>query len=440
MHQFSLIVSSLAPMGSRKSGRVVVTGLGVVAPNAVGVSAFAKALQSGTSGIRFEQKLEDLNFGCQVAGTPQVTQELIDQYLTPLQQRGFKASGMLYGIIAGKQAFEDAGLEIAPKEKANEGLGIIFGTGQSGGDKFREAINLIDEGKVRRLGSTSVIQTMSSGISAWLAGDLGAGNMVTSNSSACSTGTEALILGYERIAAGKATQMLVGSTSDSGPYIWGGFDAMRILPTKYNDNPTMASRPFAVDAAGFVPGSGAGAIVLESLESAIERNATIYCEVLGGAINAGGHRGDGSMTAPNGAAVQRAIQMALTESHIEAKDVDAINGHVTATGKDAYEVMNWSQALNRSKEDFPFMNSFKSTIGHCLAAAGSIELIGSILQIKNQQVFKNTNIEELHPEILNIVDPSKIPTETVDMKIDILMKASFGFGDVNACVVLKRYE
>jgi 3-oxoacyl-(acyl-carrier-protein) synthase len=346
---------------------------------------------------------------------------------------------MLYGILSGKEAFADAGLQIAPKEGAFEHFGIIFGTGQSGGEKFREAIHLIDKGKVRRLGSTSVIQTMGSGISAWLSGELGAGNMVTSNSSACSTGTEAMIMGYERIAAGKATQMLIGSTSDSGPYIWGGFDAMRILPTKYNDSPEVASRPFSEDAAGFVPGSGAGAVVLESLESAMERGAAIYCEVIGGAINAGGHRGDGSMTAPNGTAVQSVIKMSIKDARIEASEIDAINGHVTATGKDGYEVKNWSKALNRKEANFPFMNSFKSSIGHCLAAAGSIELVGSILQLKHQQVFKNNNISKLHPEIKALVHASKIPTETLNIEIDILLKASFGFGDVNACVVLKRY-
>lgn len=426
-------------MNKPNSGRVVVTGLGVVAPNAVSVSEFLEALRKGTSGLRFHQQLADLNFGCQIAGTPPVTQELIDTHLTPLQQRGFKASGMLYGIIAGKQAFADAGLEIAGKEEALEELGVIFGTGQSGGEKFREAINLIDEGRVRRLGSTSVIQTMSSGISAWLAGELGAGNRVTSNSSACSTGTEALIMGFEVIKSGKASQMLVGSTSDSGPYIWGGFDAMRILPTGYNDQPVIASRPFSEDAAGFVPGSGAGALMLESLESALSRGASIYCEVLGGAINSGGHRADGSMTAPNGAAVRKVIQMALQESGIEASQVNTINGHLTATGKDAYEIENWSRALELEGVDFPFINSFKSTVGHCLAAAGSIELVGSVLQIKHQQIFKNNNISQLHPEIAKRIAPSQVPMQTLDQNVEYLMKASFGFGDVNACVVLKRF-
>ena len=120
-------------------------------------------------------------------------------------------------------------------------------------DKFREAVYKVDEGNVRRLGSTAVIQTMASGISAYLGGILGAGNQVTTNSSACTTGTEAVLLGYERIASGKATRMLVGSCSDSGPYVWGGFDAMRILPTKFNENPTKASRPMSASASGFVP-------------------------------------------------------------------------------------------------------------------------------------------------------------------------------------------
>lgn len=420
--------------------RVVVTGMGVVAPNGVGVPAFAKALQDQTSGIRFDQQLADLNFGCQVSGTPQLDDEIIASYFTPLQLRGLKATGLVYGVIAGKEAFKDAGLEPARVDKALDDTGIIFGTGQSGGEKFREAINLIDEGKVRRLGSTSVIQTMTSGISACLSGELGCGNLVTSNSSACCTGTEALIMGYERIATGKATKMLVGSTSDSGPYIWGGFDAMRILPTKYNEEPSQASRPMSSDAAGFVPGSGAGALLIETLESAQARGAHIYCEVLGGALNSGGHRAEGSMTAPNGTAVQDCIKLALKDASVTAQQIDVINGHLTATSKDGFELANWSQALNRKGTDFPLINSYKSTIGHCLAAAGSIELIGSILQIDQQKVYGNSNITTLNPEITDLINADQIPLQTIEMEINTLVKASFGFGDVNACVVLGRLK
>lgn len=427
-------------MNTHNQNRVVITGMGIVAPNAVGVPAFAKALQEQTSGIRFDPQLADLNFGCQVSGTPQITEELLAENFTNLQLRGLKATGLVYGVIAGKEAFKDAGLEIASPEEAMTDMGIIFGTGQSGGEKFREAILLIDEKKVRRLGSTSVIQTMTSGISAWLAGELGCGNMVTSNSSACCTGTEAFLMGYERIAAGKATQMLVGSTSDSGPYIWGGFDAMRILPTKYNQDPENASRPLSSDAAGFVPGSGAGAFILESLESALKRGAKIYGEVLGGALNSGGHRGDGSMTAPNGKAVQDCIKLALKDAQVKPQEIDAINGHLTATSKDGFEVKNWSEALNRSGNDFPIINTFKSYVGHCLAAAGSIELVGCILQLENQVVYGNSNITALHPEITETVGTKSFPTQAVKTDVNIMAKASFGFGDVNACVILKKYS
>ncbi|ARN77130.1 beta-ketoacyl-ACP synthase [Nonlabens spongiae] len=420
-----------------QKNRVVVTGLGVVAPNAVGVSAFAKALQNQTSGIRFDPQLAELNFKCQVSGTPQLSEEVISKNFTNLQLRGLKASGLVYGVIAGKEAFQDAELEAGEEEDPD--FGIIMGTGQSGGEKFREAIHYIDDKNVRRLGSTSVIQTMTSGISAWLSGELGAGNLVTSNSSACCTGTEAFILGYERIATGMAKKMLVGSTSDSGPYIWGGFDAMRVLSIRYNDQPEAASRPLSNDAAGFVPGSGAGAMILEDRDSAIARGATIYCEVLGGALNAGGHRGDGSMTAPNGKAVKRCIKSAIANAEIQPENIDAINGHLTATVKDAYEIKNWSEALNLKNSNFPKINTFKSTIGHCLAAAGSIELVGSILQLKEQMIYGNSNITELHPDLDGFVSRENIPENSEHLKINHLIKASFGFGDVNAVVVLSQF-
>lgn len=420
-----------------KRKRVVITGMGVLAPNATGLPQFEDAIKAGKSGIKFHQELKDLKFSCQIGGVPKIPQELLDKNFTALEQRGLLATGLIYGGIAGQEAWTDAKLSI--KHELDTDSGIIFGTGVLGVEKLREAFNRIDDKQVRRLGSTSVLQTMASGISAFLGGKLGCGNQVTSNSSACSTGTEALLMGFERIQFGKAKRMLVGSCSDSGPYVWGGFDALRILPHQHNATPESASQPLSATAAGFVPSSGAGALVLEDLESALERDAHIYAEVLGGHVNAGGQRENGSMTAPNSTAVKSCISQALLDAGVNSEEIDLINGHLTATAMDSTEIENWSQALGLSGKEFPYINSLKSHIGHALAAAGSIELVSSVLELSRGFIFPNINCDTIHPEVLKLIDEDKIPRRLVEKKLNLLAKASFGFGDVNACVILKSY-
>ncbi|NNK71891.1 MAG: beta-ketoacyl-[acyl-carrier-protein] synthase family protein [Flavobacteriaceae bacterium] len=420
--------------------RVVITGLGVVAPNGVGVSDFTRALKNGISGITFNQRLKDLNFSCQVGGIPEVSDELKSKYFTDLQLRGFNSSGILYGCIAGIDAWSDANFPIDPTSPLDYDTGLVFGTGTSGVEKFREAIYKLDDGNVRRLGSTVVLQTMASGVSAYLSGILGLGNQVTTNSSACTTGTEAVMMGFERIQHGKAKRMLVGSCSDHGPYLWGGFDAMRVMTYKHNDNPEKASRPMSASASGFVPGSGAGALLLESLDSALARGAKIYAEVLGGEVNSGGQRQGGTLTAPNSQAVRRCIKNALVNSGVKPDAVEMINGHLTATAKDPVEIENWCHGLGRSGLDFPLINSTKSTVGHCLAAAGAIECVASVIQLNQQFVAPNINCEDLHPGIEKHIDSKCIPTKMKNKSFDILAKASFGFGDVNACILFKRFK
>ena len=422
------------------SKRVVITGLGVAAPNGVGIPAFTHSIKNGISGIRHDAQLQELQFSCQIAGKPEISEELKSQYFTELELRGFNSTGILYGVIAGIEAWKNAGLTIENNPQPDWDSGTIFGSGTSGIDKFRESIYKIDELQVRRLGSTVVAQTMNSGISAYLGGKLGLGNQVTTNSSACSTGTEAIIMAYDRIKSGQAKRILAGSTGDSGPYIWAGFDALRVCSSKFNDNPEQGSRPMSATAAGFVPGSGAGALVIEDLDSAQERGATIYAEILGGNVNSGGQRGSGSMTAPNSDAVQRCITSAIKNANISANDIEAINGHLTATTKDGFEIENWTKALNRDGNNFPYINSLKGMTGHCLSAAGSIESVATILQLHEGFLFGNTNCEDLHPEITTLIHSSKVPLKTINTNLNIIAKASFGFGDVNACVLFKKFD
>ncbi len=419
--------------------RVVITGLGIVAPNGVGLDAFTNAIKNGISGIKHDSELERLQFSCQIAGKPEISTEFSLNYFTELELRNFNSSGILYGVIAGVDAWKDAGLSMEIQENPDWDSGTIFGTGTSGIDKFRESIYKIDDFQTRRLGSTAVAQTMNSGVSAYLGGKLGLGNQVTTNSSACTTGTESFLMAYDRIKSGQAKRILAGSTSDSGPYIWGGFDAMKVCTFKHNHEPEKGSRPMSASASGFVPGSGAGAFVVEDLESALARGAKIYCEILGGNINSGGQRGLGTMTAPNPIAVQKCIENAITNAGISANVIDAINGHLTATSKDSLEIENWTKVVNRSGADFPYINSLKSMVGHCLSAAGSIESVASILQIHQNFIFPNINCEDLNPEISTLIDASKIPQKVIEKEVNIVAKASFGFGDVNGCVIFKKF-
>ena len=420
--------------------RVVITGLGVVAPNGVGVDAFTHAIKNGISGIKHDPELERLQFSCQIAGKPEISTEFALRYFSELELRNFNSTGILYGVIAGIDAWKNAGLSMKIQQDPDWDSGTIFGTGTSGIDKFRESIYKIDDFQTRRLGSTAVAQTMNSGVSAYLGGKLGLGNQVTTNSSACTTGTESILMAYERIKLGQAKRILAGSTSDSGPYIWGGFDAMKVCTFKHNDSPELGSRPMSASASGFVPGSGAGAMVLEDYETALARGATIYAEVLGGNVNSGGQRGLGTMTAPNPVAVQKCIQNALKNAGIGPNEIDTINGHLTATTKDSLEIQNWCEALGRKGKEFPYINSLKSMVGHCLSGAGSIESVATVLQLYHGFVFPNTNCNDLNPEILGLINASQIPQQVLEKEIQIAAKASFGFGDVNGCVIFRKYS
>ncbi len=276
--------------------RVVVTGMGVVAPNGIGIPDFDAALRAGRSGIRHVPKLAELGFGCTVAGVPEGADAVAEAYF-PAELLMAMNANHRYGAIAAVDAWKDAGFE--RPDPADDHVyweaGAVIGTGVGGLDTAGERlVPMTDAGKVRRLGSTIVEQVMGSGVSARVSGLLALGNQVTSNSSACSTGTEAIVEGATRIRHGLAERMLCGGSEGNSHYSWAGFDAMRVLSRRFNDEPEKASRPMSASAGGFVPGAGAGVLHLESLESASKRGARIHAELLGGALNCGGHRAGGA--------------------------------------------------------------------------------------------------------------------------------------------------
>ncbi len=421
------------------SHRVVVTGLGVIAPNATGLADFKSAIESGKSGLRFIPRMEELNFACRVGGIPTGYESLLPNYFSAESLLAMNQP-MVFSGMASIDAYKDAGLK-APEpgdDNVDWDTGAILGIGLAGVDTLPGVIAKIDAGKTRRLGSTVVEQIMSSSVSAKVSGLLALGNQVTTNSSACSTGTEAIYFAYERVRNGLSKRMLAGGIEGSSEYVWAGFDGMKVLNTGSNDQPEKASRPMSQTAGGFIPGSGAGVLMLETLESALERGARIYAEIVGGAVNSGGHRMGGSMTLPNATGVQRCIKTAMGQAGITGKDIDAINGHLTATMADPLEIKNWALALERTPENFPKIASTKSMIGHCLGAAGGVEGVASVLQVHHQFVHPSINCEDVHEEIRPY--EKSIAREKTPMEIRYLAKASFGFGDVNSCIIYKRWD
>jgi 3-oxoacyl-(acyl-carrier-protein) synthase len=292
-----------------------------------------------------------------------------------------------YAVVAGLEAWQNAKLTI-PESSDNDPdyeTGIIIGSAIGTVDIYEHKIlPAVHQKTLRRLRSTIVEHSMLSAPSANLAGILGLGNWIGFNSSACSTGSEAIALGYRHIAYGYAKRMVVGGVDIFSPAAWAGFDAMRVTTRNHNNEPQRASRPMSATASGFVPAEGCGILILEEYETAIRRNAPIYAEIVGAYINSGGQRKGGTMTAPSSEGVVSCIQKAIRDANIQPSDIDAISGHLSSTMADVLEIKNWKTALGLSFDNFPYINSLKSMIGHTIGAAGAIETIAAVLQLKNQ--------------------------------------------------------
>ncbi|OFX34904.1 MAG: beta-ketoacyl-ACP synthase [Bacteroidetes bacterium GWA2_32_17] len=421
--------------------RVVVTGIGVVASNGLGKTEFTNALINGKSRIKHIAELEELEFGCQIGGIPDISKSIFNSYI---ELYGMQTASLMiqYAVIAGLEAWLDAKLPIPlhDSKEVDYNSGAIIGSGMGTIDVYgNRVIPLTNNKNIKRLRSTIVENCMISGGSASLSSILAIGNQLTSNSSACNSGAEAILMAYERIKYGKATRMLAGSSEAYSVWSWSQFDALRVTTRKHNNEPEKGSRPMSESASGFVPSAGAGIIILEELQSALKRNAPVYAELIGGYINSGGQRNGGSMTAPSTEGVIKCIKGALYETNTKPKEINFISGHLSSTMADTLEIENWSKALELTGNNFPIINSTKSLIGHSLGAAGSIECIAAILQLHHQFIHPSVNCEDIHPQIEKIVNKNCIPQHTIqNISLNCIVKASFGFGDVNTCLIFKK--
>lgn len=431
--------------------RIVITGYGVVSPNGLGVAAYRDSLKAGKSGISRHEELAQYKFACQIGGKPPVEPEDVLKVIPEADMNKLNEA-MVYAVLAAVEAARMSGVEVDLLKGYQNGhadwdTGAFIGCGIGGMDTvFNDLGPAMSEAEEQdpgrgplAMGTDIVPQVMGSSVSVAVGKFLGLGGQTSTNSSACNTGTEAIFDAWKHMQLGYAESMYAGGAEGTHYATWAGFDAMRdVLCSKFNERPERGSQPMGAGACGFVPAGGAAVLRLETLEHAQKRGAKILAELVGAYCNSGGQRDGGTMTFPNPEGVVRCIRKVLKDTSVEPSKISLINGHLTSTGADPREVGSWRAALELPAERFPLIQSTKSMIGHTLGAAGALESAAVIDQIVHGYVHPSINAVPAHPQIAEI--EKSIPHQKVEKALEYVIKASFGFGDVNGCLLFKRWD
>uniref|UniRef100_A0A7N0VBU1 beta-ketoacyl-[acyl-carrier-protein] synthase I n=1 Tax=Kalanchoe fedtschenkoi TaxID=63787 RepID=A0A7N0VBU1_KALFE len=416
---------------STKQRRVVVTGLGVVSPLGHEPDVLYNNLLEGVSGISEIETFDCTQFPTRIAG--EIKEFSTDGWIAPkISKRMDKF--MLYMMTAGKKALLDGRLTDDVMEKLDKTrCGVLIGSGMGGMKVFYDAIDALRVSYKKMNPFCVPFATTNMG-SAMLAMDLGWMGPNYSISTACATGNFCILNAANHIIRGEADVMLSGG-SDAAiiPIGLGGFVACRALSQR-NSDPTRASRPWDSNRDGFVMGEGAGVLLLEELEHAKNRGATIYAEFLGGSFTSDAYH----MTEPHpeGVGVTLCIEKALKDSGVSREDVNYINAHATSTP--AGDIKEF-QALMRCFGKNPELrvNSTKSMIGHLLGAAGAVEAVATVQAIRTGWVHPNINLEDPDEGVDTkvLVGPKK---ERLEIKT--ALSNSFGFGGHNSCILFAPYK
>ena len=402
--------------------RAVITGMGIVSCLGNNADEVLTSLKKGQSGIRFNQSYVDIGMRSHISGSVQLdTAELIDRKLYR-----FMGKASAYAYRSMDEAIKDAGLSL--KEISSERIGLVVGSGGGSPEDQLESTDILREKGMRRVGPYRIPRTMSSSVSACLATPFKIKGVNYSISSACATSAHCIGHAAELIQMNKQDMVFAGGGESEHWTMSHMFDAMGALSTKYNETPDKASRAFDADRDGFVIAGGGGVVVVEELEHALARGATIYAELTGYAATSDGH----DMVAPSGEGGARAMRMAT--SGLEGK-VDYINTHGTSTP--AGDVSELNAIREVFPDEVPIINSTKSLSGHSLGAAGSQEAIYSLLMMQNNFIAASANIENLDEAAAGL--PIAIERRD-DIQLYRVMSNSFGFGGTNACLVFDRYQ
>ncbi len=409
--------------------RVVVTGMGLVIPNGIGVKTAWANICEGRSGIGPITRFDTTGFETKIAGEVKgFNPELY------IEKKEIKKMDLFiqYAIAATKEALEDAKLTITPEN--GERIGVIVGTGLGGLPNIEKCHQVLLERGPSRITPFFIPMVIANLASGQIAIRFGAKGPNTCVVTACATGAHCIGDAFRAIVYGDADAIIAGGTeANITPLTVGGFNAMKALSTR-NDEPEKACRPFEKNRDGFVVAEGAGIIILEELEFALERGAKIYAELVGY-----GYTGDAyhiTAPSPDGDGAIRCMRMAINDAGLRPEEIDYINAHGTSTPlNDLTETLAIKAVFGSHAKRIP-ISATKSMTGHLLGAAGSTEAIFTILSIYEGILPPTINYEEPDPEC----DLDYVPNVARRQPIQTAISNAFGFGGTNATLVFKKFS
>jgi len=412
-----------------KNRRVVITGIGLVTPLGIGADETWAALCAGKSGIGEITRFDASAFTTKIAG--EVKGFRPTDFL-PKKEAKRMEHFIAYAVAASRMAVEDSGLKINASNA--DRVGVFTGCGLGGLAFLEQNSRIIDTKGPKRVSPFLIPMLIGNMAPGMVSIQLGAKGPNASIATACAAGTHAVGEAYEIVRTGRADAMITGGTeSVITQTCVAGFNAMKALSTR-NESPEKASRPFDRDRDGFVVGEGSGILIIETLEDALERGASIYAEICGYGMSGDGYHI--SAPAPDGEGMARCMNAALDDAGILYDSIDYINAHGTSTPmNDLYETMAIKTVFKDKAHSIP-ISSTKSMTGHLLGGAGGIETVFTTLAIHDGIIPPTINLDNPSEEC----DLDYVPNVARKADIEIAMSNSFGFGGTNAAVILRKYR
>ncbi|WP_209406420.1 beta-ketoacyl-ACP synthase II [Pseudozobellia sp. WGM2] len=411
--------------------RVVITGLGAITPIGKNVKQYWENLLKGISGAnkitRFDVSKFKTQFACEIKDF-----DALD-YFDRKEARKLDRFSQ-YGLISAEEAIKDANLDFS-KLDTNR-IGVIFSSGIGGFETFEKEIIDYTNGNFNpRFNPFFIPKIISNGLSGIISINNGLRGVNYCPVTACASSTQSIIQAFNYIRLAKADIIIAGgSEAPITESSIGGFNAMKAMSTN-NENFSSASKPFDRNRDGFVVGEGAGALIIESLDSALKRNAKIYAEIVGGGESSDAYHITG--THPEGLGAYLAMEIGIKEAHITPNEIDYINAHATSTGLGDLSEIKAIERLFKSSIDKIQISASKSMTGHLLGGTGAIEAISTCLSVKTDLIpptINTTEIDENIPKELNLSLGEKS-----SKKVNYALSNSFGFGGHCSAMIIKKY-